>query len=145
MIKKRKLIAFIALIFLISCKPECLPPSSEELWIVIEDSLGNNIIEQEYPDLTLELADNEGSHNVNSEIVSNGSENQRAWYFNIDKMISGYPYLLVYDNVRTDTIAVNWVMQDSDCGGETFYYRSILDIRYNDSHFLSEGKHVIIE
>ena len=71
-------LALVCVIFsFLSCnKTECLPAASEELWIVIENSVGNNIIHQDYPNLILELSDNVSSHFLNSVNVTDGSVTQ---------------------------------------------------------------------
>lgn len=139
------LIAGTALIQTACHKPQCSPPSSDELYIVLEDSSGNNIIVQDYPNLSLELTDNTSTHPVHSANIYDGTISQRAWQFNTNQMISGYSYLLHYDSTTVDTITVIWEPRSSECGGTTFYSRSITSVTYNDSVFMNGGVHTYIK
>jgi len=121
----------------ISCKKVCQGIGSEELCIVLEDSDGNNLIHQNYPNLSLEMSGPESSHFVNSMIVSSISDSAKAWYFNIEKLISGYEYLLVHDSLTVDTLVVNW--KTTECSKDKNAYRSIESVRYNDSTYSKGG------
>ncbi|MFT5779498.1 MAG: hypothetical protein ACI837_002457 [Crocinitomicaceae bacterium] len=145
--KKSILITLSIILYALSAckKPVCNPPGSDELWIVIEDSLGNNIIEQDYPNLILELSDNLSSHTVNSTSVSTGTITQKAWKFNVDEMISGYPYIIAYDSLNIDTLTVDWFLNSSECNGSTFYFRSITSVTYNNIAFVNGGLHTVIK
>lgn len=149
LIKKISLI-FTCVCCIIACSKDdpdlaCFTPPNDELIIVLEDSAGNNLLEQEYPSLVIYLIDSLNTLPLESSIIYSNNTAMRGWQFNIQQILGSYPYLLEYDSSTIDTLTVHWSLEESVCGENTYYYRSIQTVQYNDTTLIGGGIHVVIK
>lgn len=136
--------------YVISCSKDdpdlaCFTPPNDELIIVLEDSAGNNLLEQMYPNLVIYLIDSVNTLPIESSIVYSNNTAKRAWQFNIQQLLGAYPYLLEYDSSTIDTLTVNWSLEETVCGENTYYCRRVQTVRYNDTTLVGGGFHVVIK
>lgn len=133
----------------VSCKKEstepCDEPNSQQLLIVLKDSTGNYFIDRYYPNLSyLIVSDSLTSFYVGTRLISPDQNPRTALDVNIDKMISGYPYLLEFDSLTIDTVAVYWSVVNTSCDNNQFYHREVDSVIYNDTTFYGGYMRTII-
>lgn len=150
-----KLLCFYSLILCIamfSCRKNdsCLPPSSDELYIVLKDSLGSNLIEKygytnDHPLLncTGGMATGGTSHHIQAVQINYNGKTEWAWQFSIDNMENGCNYIFGPDSL-VDEIEVYWKQDSMECGNKTYYFRAVEQVIYNDSLFAAGGIHEVI-
>lgn len=142
-----KLFILIFTIGTFSCsKTECLPPASDELYVILRDSAGNNIIDENgYENYKLLLTSPGSSQQiVPVDVSDDGVTFEKAWQFNVDKMESGFTYAFCYEDTLCDQITVQWEFETTTCNKKEFARRKIEQVTYNDSIFYEDGVHVVV-
>lgn len=131
---KRAIFWVITFAFLsTSCKKEthepCVQPPSQQLLIQLKDSNGNFI---QFPNKYFKVSDSINNFYIETMNLSSSSIPNKVLDVRIDYMIVGYPYLIEFDSLTIDTLAVYWSLVNTTCENNVFYHKEVDSFIYND-------------
>ena len=148
----------ILFLFLSSCKKKeiCSANTSDEVWLVIKDTNGTNLLDSLYTS-TPSIIGGVGFH-PERVIANNGTEDLTAWKIDLDGVPSGGTYQLSSEPIPGDVV-------QSGNNGENFYFEiefkiepkkiegcrkkytkgRLVWMRVNESVFYGSGVHTYLE
>ena len=139
---KKLLFLSIVVTAFISCakKKECLSQESDEVWLILEDSSGVNLLNtlyQDRPSIAKQGPTASLSH-FERVIANNGNENQMAWKIDLNNITSNAEYL-IFTESDTFLFELNWSPEDPECDYKDYNGRKLNWLNFEDTTFYSPG------
>jgi len=133
----------ILILAFISCakKKDCLSQESDEVWLVIKNSSGENLlntIHQEVP-YTVNIGSSGSLGHFERVLVNNGTNDEMFWKINLDEITSNVQYR-VYTESDTFLLESQWTLENADCDYEDYTGRKLEWLSFEDTTYFTPGK-----